>query len=145
MCIRDRVTTTIESVIESNTPLPLVDWQECLKLAAGKTDLAQDMLKMLLNGLVLQREKVLNSQRENNFPALLAHTHYLHGGTRYCGVPRLRAACQTLETVIKKALKTSMNADDIRELLTPKIDELVQIINDLIDWRESSTEAHVIH
>ena len=138
-------TTTIESVIESNTPLPLVDWQECLKLAAGKTDLAQDMLKMLLNGLVLQREKVLNSQRENNFPALLAHTHYLHGGTRYCGVPRLRAACQTLETVIKKALKTSMNADDIRELLTPKIDELVQIINDLIDWRESSTEAHVIH
>jgi hypothetical protein len=38
-----------------------------------------------------------------------------------------------------------MNADDIRELLTPKIDELVQIINDLIDWRESSTEARVIH
>jgi two-component system sensor histidine kinase BarA len=137
-------TTTIESVIESNTPLALVDWQECLKLAAGKTDLAQDMLKMLLNGLVLQREKVLNSQRENNFPALLAHTHYLHGGTRYCGVPRLRAACQTLETAIKKALKTNMNADDIRELLTPKIDELVQIMNDLIDWRESSTEAHVI-
>jgi two-component system sensor histidine kinase BarA len=137
--------TTIEPTIDPSRPMALVDWQECLKLAAGKTDLAQDMLKMLLNGLVLQREKILNSQRENNFPALLAHTHYLHGGTRYCGVPRLRATCQTLETAIKKALKTNMSADDIRELLTPTIDELIQVMNDLVDWRETSDEAHVIH
>jgi two-component system sensor histidine kinase BarA len=137
--------TTTEPTIESSKPMALVDWQECLKLAAGKTDLAQDMLKMLLNGLVLQREKILNSQRENNFPALLAHTHYLHGGTRYCGVPRLRIACQSLETAIKKALKTTMNADDIRKLLTPTVDELIQVMNDLVEWRETSDEAHVIH
>ena len=60
-------------------------------------------------------------------------------------MPRLRIACQSLETAIKKALKTTMNADDIRKLLTPTVDELIQVMNDLVEWRETSDEAHVIH
>ncbi len=138
------VTLTTDANNQTNKPLALVDWQECLKLAAGKTDLAQDMLKMLLNGLTLQREKILNSQRENNFPALLAHSHYLHGATRYCGVPQLRAACQTLEVAIKKALKSKEAAENIYASLTPVIDELVRVISEMIAWRETSAEAHVI-
>jgi two-component system sensor histidine kinase BarA len=28
--------------------------------------------------------------------------HRLHGATRYCGVPQLRAACQRSETLLKQ-------------------------------------------
>jgi two-component system sensor histidine kinase BarA len=133
-----------ENLVAKNQSLVLVDWQESLKLAAGKTDLAQDMLKMLLNGLTLQRDKILSSQRDHNFPALLAHTHYLHGATRYCGVPQLRAATQHLEAEIKRALKNNMAIEDINLLLQAPLQELINVMNALIAWRESSEDAHVI-
>lgn len=118
--------------------LPLVDQQECVRLAAGKTDLAEDMLNMLLNGLAAQREKIINSRQDHNFPALLAHTHYLHGATRYCGVPRLRAAANTLETQLKNALKNNLSIIDMASELANDIDELIAVIDDLMIWRVSS-------
>lgn len=135
---------TNDNTVIKSEHLVLVDWQESLKLAAGKTDLAQDMLKMLLNGLTLQRDKILSSQRDHNFPALLAHTHYLHGATRYCGVPQLRAATQQLEVEIKQALKNNIATEDINLLLQAPIQQLIDVMNALVAWRESSEDAHVI-
>ena len=34
--------------------------------------------------------------------ALIERVHRLHGATRYCGVPQLRAACQRSETLLKQ-------------------------------------------
>jgi two-component system sensor histidine kinase BarA len=99
---------------------------------------------MLLNGLTLQRDKILSSQHDHNFPALLAHTHYLHGATRYCGVPKLRAAAQQLEIEIKQALKNNIATEDINLLLQAPIQQLIDVMNALVAWRESSEDAHVI-
>lgn len=123
-----------------NTPPPnhqfaTVDWKECLKLSAGKSDLAYDMLKMLIAGLPTAKDKLKKSQQEENLPALLSHVHYLHGATRYCGVPQLRHIVSQLEKSIKEAIKQHSENDptvkQYRELLLQElyeqIDKLCQI------------------
>ncbi|MBD8491507.1 ATP-binding protein [Pseudomonas syringae] len=82
---------------------PLVlDHEEGLRLAAGKPDLAADMLAMLLASLDADREAIRAARSATDIQALIERIHRLHGATRYCGVPQLRAACQRAETLLKQ-------------------------------------------
>ncbi|MCF5677842.1 Hpt domain-containing protein, partial [Pseudomonas syringae] len=82
---------------------PLVlDHEEGLRLAAGKPDLAADMLAMLLASLEADREAISTARANNDVQALIERVHRLHGATRYCGVPQLRTACQRAETLLKQ-------------------------------------------
>ncbi|WPN48424.1 response regulator [Pseudomonas sp. P8_241] len=82
--------------------LLVLDHEEGLRLAAGKADLAADMLAMLLASLEADREAIRLAQQSNDHNALIERVHRLHGATRYCGVPQLRAACQRSETLLKQ-------------------------------------------
>lgn len=75
--------------------LSVLDPEEGLRLAAGKADLAADMLAMLLASLAADRQAIRQARDNDDRTALLERVHRLHGATRYCGVPQLRAACQT--------------------------------------------------
>ncbi|TEE56132.1 Hpt domain-containing protein, partial [Pseudomonas aeruginosa] len=70
------------------------DPEEGLRLAAGKADLAADMLAMLLASLAADRQAIRQARDNDDRTALLERVHRLHGATRYCGVPQLRAACR---------------------------------------------------
>eukprot|EP01133_Synstelium_polycarpum_P008774 gene8774-10297_t len=94
--------------------LPVLDHEEGLRLAAGKADLAADMLAMLLASLEADREAIRVARDANDRNALIERVHRLHGATRYCGVPQLRAACQRAETLLKQ--------DDAKAM--PALDEL---------------------
>jgi two-component system sensor histidine kinase BarA len=83
-------------------PLPVLDPQEGLRLAAGKADLAADMLAMLLTSLDSDRTSIRAARDCNDVAAQIERVHRLHGATRYCGVPQLRAACQRSETLLKQ-------------------------------------------
>jgi two-component system sensor histidine kinase BarA len=85
-----------------NHELPVLDHEEGLRLAAGKADLAADMLAMLLASLEADREAIRSARESHDQNALLERVHRLHGATRYCGVPQLRAACQRSETLLKQ-------------------------------------------
>ncbi|XKD44969.1 Sensor histidine kinase RcsC [Pseudomonas aeruginosa] len=74
--------------------LSVLDPEEGLRLAAGKADLAADMLAMLLASLAADRQAIRQARDNDDRTALLERVHRLHGATRYCGVPQLRAACQ---------------------------------------------------
>ena len=80
----------------------VLDHQEGLRLAAGKEDLAADMLAMLLAGLDDDRQAIQAAREAHDHLALVERVHRLHGATRYCGVPQLRAACQHSETLLKQ-------------------------------------------
>ncbi|VXC41292.1 Sensor histidine kinase GacS [Pseudomonas sp. 8Z] len=80
----------------------VLDAEEGLRLAAGKTDLAADMLSMLLAGLPGDRQAIRQARDAAERTALIERVHRLHGATRYCGVPQLRAACQRSETLLKQ-------------------------------------------
>jgi two-component system sensor histidine kinase BarA len=82
--------------------LRVLDAAEGLRLAAGKADLAADMLSMLLAGLPADRQAIRQARETGELKALLERVHRLHGATRYCGVPHLRAACQRSETLLKQ-------------------------------------------
>ncbi len=80
----------------------VLDHEEGLRLAAGKADLAADMLAMLLASLDTDREAIRSAREAHDKLALIERVHRLHGATRYCGVPQLRAACQRSETLLKQ-------------------------------------------
>lgn len=80
----------------------VLDPEEGLQLAAGKADLARDMLKMLLDGLPEDSRNISAAQERGDQTELREIIHKLHGASRYCGVPQLRACCQAAETKLKK-------------------------------------------
>ena len=73
-----------------------------MDLYGGKADLAAAMLSMLLASLDADREAIRLAVRSGDRSTLLERIHRLHGATRYCGVPQLRAACQRSETLLKQ-------------------------------------------
>lgn len=88
--------------VELQNELPVLDPEEGLRLAAGKFDLATDMLAMLLASLDADREAIRAAREARDRTATIERVHRLHGATRYCGVPQLRAACQRSETLLKQ-------------------------------------------
>ncbi|WP_407311564.1 response regulator [Pseudomonas sp. nanlin1] len=97
----------------------VLDLDEGLRLAAGKADLAADMLAMLLASLEADREAIRNARQQRDSTAMIERVHRLHGATRYCGVPQLRAACQRSETLLKQGDPSAMQAlDELDEAIT---------------------------
>ncbi|BBH47617.1 response regulator [Pseudomonas sp. KU43P] len=82
--------------------LLVLDPDEGLRLAAGKPDLAADMLSMLLASLDSDREAIRAARESEDRTVLIEQVHRLNGASRYCGVPQLRAACQRSETMLKQ-------------------------------------------
>jgi two-component system sensor histidine kinase BarA len=97
---------------QSGLNLQVLDHEEGLRLAAGKADLAADMLAMLLASLATDREAIRSAREASDTVALIERVHRLHGATRYCGVPQLRAACQRSETLLKQDSADSDKALD---------------------------------
>ena len=96
----------------------ILDHEEGLRLAAGKEDLAVDMLAMLLAGLDEDRRAIQAARDAHDQHALLERIHRLHGATRYCGVPQLRAACQRSETLLKQEdPSASVALDDLDQAI----------------------------
>jgi len=80
----------------------VLDLDEGLSLAAGRPELAREMLDMLIAGLTADRLALRQAREADDAQALLERVHRLHGATRYCGVPQLRTACELCETLLKQ-------------------------------------------
>ncbi|WP_435607751.1 response regulator [Pseudomonas knackmussii] len=115
--------------------LSVLDADEGLRLAAGKADLAADMLAMLLASLGADRQAIRLARERNDRVTLIERVHRLHGATRYCGVPQLRAACQRAETLLKQNDPQAQ----------PALDELDQAIGELARATESHTGQRLPH
>jgi two-component system sensor histidine kinase BarA len=87
---------------------PIIDWQLSLKLAAGKVDLARDLLRMLVEALPTDKTELIASWENRDFEALLAHVHRLHGGSRYTGTPTLRQTTGSIERALTIAYKAGL-------------------------------------
>ncbi|MDH0648977.1 response regulator [Pseudomonas sp. GD03858] len=88
--------------LPDSSELKVLDPEEGLRLAAGKPDLATDMLTMLLASLDSDREAIQAARDAADRTAMIERVHRLNGASRYCGVPQLRAACQRSETLLKQ-------------------------------------------
>ena len=115
-----------------------VSVEESIQLAAGKADLAEELFSMLLEQVRVDRERVPELWSTDNMDELLECVHKLHGATRYCGVPELRAAANHLETAIKCSAPDLEHQKD--QLLSAM--ERLQIWSDQTDWQQLFRERH---
>ena len=115
-----------------------VSVDESIQLAAGKADLAEELFSMLLEQVHVDRERIPELWTNDNMEELLECVHKLHGATRYCGVPELRAAANHLETAIKCSAPDLEHQKD--QLLSAM--ERLQIWSDQTDWQQLFRERH---
>jgi two-component system sensor histidine kinase BarA len=108
---RSFLAAPVEVLLPDNN-LKVLDAEEGLRLAAGKADLAADMMSMLLASLEDDRRAIRDARLVNDRQAMIDRVHRLHGATRYCGVPQLRAACERSETLLKQNHPSAAQAMD---------------------------------
>ena len=109
-----QVQDTLEPQVDHDATL---DWQLALRQAAGKSDLARDMLQMLVSFLPEIRNKVEEQLVGETPEGLLEAIHKLHGSCSYSGVPRLKKLCSLLEH--------QMRNGSLPEALEPEFLELL--------------------
>jgi two-component system sensor histidine kinase BarA len=115
-----------------------VSVDESIQLAAGKADLAEELFSMLLEQVHVDRGRISELWASHSMDELLECVHKLHGATRYCGVPELRAAANHLETGIKCSAPDLEHQKD--QLLSAM--ERLQIWSDQTDWQQLFRERH---
>lgn len=99
------------------------DWDLALKQAAGKEDLARDMLQMLLD-FMPEVEMLVNEALDGKEIDLWPPIHKLHGSCAYSGVPRLKNLCHRIET----ELKAGASIRDIEPELFELVDEMNNVV-----------------
>ncbi|ODM30223.1 hybrid sensor histidine kinase/response regulator [Marinobacter adhaerens] len=109
-----------------------VSVEESIQLAAGKADLAEELFSMLLEQVHVDRARISELWTGEHMDELLECVHKIHGATRYCGVPELRAAANHLETAIKCAAPDLEHQKD--QLLSAM--ERLEIWSDQTDWQQ---------
>lgn len=108
-----------------------VDVEESIRLAAGKTDLAEELFSMLLVQLPSDVKAIQRFWAAQNLEGLLECIHKLHGAARYCGVPELRSAAGTLETALKRS---TANLEEAKNDVLAAIERL-DIWSEQTDWQ----------
>ena len=99
-----------------------------MRLAAGKADLAADMLSMLLASLEDDRQVIREARSINDRQAMIDRVHRLHGATRYCGVPQLRAACERSETLLKQNHPSAAQALDELDSAIERLENEARVV-----------------
>lgn len=96
--------------------LPSLDWDLALRQAAGKPELAREMLTMLLNFLPEVSEKLDTLIAGNDAQGVQDLIHKLHGSASYSGVPRLKQLCKQLESSLRQQATLSDLEPELLEL-----------------------------
>jgi two-component system sensor histidine kinase BarA len=103
-----------------------VDIALCIKLAAGKNDLAEELFSMLLEHLVHDQEAIQAFYEDGDHESLLERVHKLHGATRYCGVPELQETAERMETALKQNSAS----------LETRYEDLIEAIEQVLRWAD---------
>lgn len=87
---------------ESNKERKVIDWNQSVEIVGGNSELARNLLEMLVDDLPQQEVKMSEALRQEDLQTLSHIVHSLHGATCYCGVPELRHAVKDLEIATVK-------------------------------------------
>ena len=114
-----------------NTVQPSFDKDLALQQAAGKEDLAKEMLTMLFaefEALSNEVNKAILSQIDHqDFTKMI---HKFHGGCSYCGVPKLAKIIALIEKELKQGTSAKVLEPELLELL----DEMENVRRETADY-----------
>lgn len=110
----------------------ILDWKQSLALAANKEDLAQDLLKMLVDSFPTELDEIQQLIELEDFPQLEHVLHRLYGATRYVGTPKLQRATGEFEQFVSTLRKERRKADEtfIQEVIQ-RLDHLQLVIHEV--------------
>lgn len=114
----------ISAASEDKNTTKAIDWELSIKMAGGKKDLAQDMIKMLVEHIPEARQEIENAYNQKETKTLLKHVHKFHGATCYVGVPKLREIANNYET----QLKSDGINNEVDKLHTHLIEEMNLVV-----------------
>ncbi|MFC3913191.1 two-component sensor histidine kinase BarA [Pseudaeromonas sharmana] len=93
----------------------LRDAELALRQAAGKPELAQEMLQMLLDGLP-EIESLLAHAASQPSEDMVTAIHRLAGSAAYCGLPGLQSHCRQLEQALRAGIPCADLEPELLEL-----------------------------
>ncbi len=108
-----------------------VDWELALLRAAGKPQLAREMLQLLIDSLPQTLADLDKYRASHQRDALIQLVHKLHGATCYTGVPRIKALSELIET----ELKTGKGLSTIEPELFDLSDQLTDLLAESQQWQ----------
>jgi two-component system sensor histidine kinase BarA len=110
----------------------ILDWKQSLSLAANKEDLAQDLLKMLVDSFPTELDEIAQLIELEDFPQLEHVLHRLYGATRYVGTPKLQRVTGEFEQFISTLRKERRKADEtfIQDVIQ-RLDDLQLVIHEV--------------
>ena len=124
---------TLEKTNKADNINPeILNWKQSIQLAANKEDLAQDLIKMLVDSFPTELAEIEQLIELEDFPQLEHVLHRLYGATRYVGTPKLQKITGEFEQFVSTLRKERRKADDvfIQDTLR-RLDELQDIIHDV--------------
>jgi len=107
--------------------LPVIDWDDAIRLAGHKKELARDLLDMLAELLPKELETIHHLYEHKNYHEMQKVVHKLHGAVCYTGTPRLKLVLATLETSLKFHIMGSSSS--LLSQLDTEVDQLLEHIS----------------
>lgn len=125
----DLLSKVAASLAARPTALPVFDEALALKRCGGRVAVACEMHDMLRRQLIQEIPLIRELSQAESREELLEIVHKLHGGTRYCGVPRLEKIAGTVEAALKQE---------------PSQDVILALIHQLLAHADEVQEAESI-
>lgn len=119
----------IDALPEKKTAIPAInnrvvittksfDWSLALKQSAGKSDLAKEMLTILLSEFEEIRNIANAAIEDQTDDIIFAQIiHKFHGGCSYSGVPKLKNIVGLIEKELKQGVRSNLLEPELLELL----------------------------
>ncbi len=104
-----------DSLHENNQPREIFSERLALRRANHRPDLANELLQLLMDSLPDDLESLNSAYTTQDAEMFRRQVHKIHGASRYCGVPRLGRAIESLESLAKQ--DRMLQSDAIRQAL----------------------------
>ncbi len=108
-----------------------LDWELALQRAAGKVELAKEMLQILLKSLPDTLQELRNFMATDQREPLIQLIHKLHGATCYTGVPHIKQLTEIIETQLKAGSSISLLEPELFDLE----DQLQHLLAESSRWQ----------
>lgn len=119
----NRMVSTIQNSVPTSRADGCIDRTAALQASGNRTEIAIEMLEILLGRLANERELINSAITRNDLALAETYIHKLHGACCYCGVTNLKNCCSAMETLIKK--KMTEHLPDVVIRFNEAVDELL--------------------
>lgn len=102
---------TVSPLSPTQVDPKILDWSKSVELSANKSDLAKDLLQMLVDSFDREQQEMQQLIEDEDFPQLEHNLHRLYGATRYVGTPELQQVSGEFEQFVSQLRKQKRSAD----------------------------------